>query len=274
MKGQSRTLVFSALLLSLLATALHVASTVPVEPEDESGFNYIPGSERGPENWGYLKEEWSACSEGQEQSPIDLAREDVDVIWGAGHLRRNYNPTKAYVMNRGHDIMLGWDERGAGSIKLHGRDYFLQQCHWHHPSEHAIDGRRYPLELHMVHLAAEAPHKIVVVGLLYEIGKRNAFINQVLGGIWPEMMTLREKIEVGRIDPRDIIKDGQSYYRYKGSLTTPPCTEGVVWIVNQKISSVSEDQIRLLRRLVGDGARAIPAVRGLARAEGIGGGRD
>ncbi|KAK3445443.1 hypothetical protein EUGRSUZ_A01642 [Eucalyptus grandis] len=260
MQSQSKTLVFSAFLLSLLATSLHAASTPSGEVEDETGFSYIVGSERGPENWGYLEEEWRACSEGRMQSPIDLARENVEVIPHLGDLRRNYKPSYAYVMNRGHDLRLRWDDGRAGSIEVDGREYFLQQCHWHHPSEHAIDGKRYQLELHMVHstLDAEVAGNTVVVGLLYEIGEPNAFISEVLRRVTCEThgeeMEAGEEIEVGVIDPREIIRGEHSYYRYMGSLTTPPCTEGVKWIVNKQPSSVTEEQIWSLRHLVDDGA--------------------
>ncbi|KAF8042654.1 hypothetical protein BT93_A1098 [Corymbia citriodora subsp. variegata] len=258
MKSQGKSLVFSALLLSLLATSFHVASTQSGEVEDETGFSYIVGSERGPENWGYLKEEWRACSEGRMQSPIDLARENVDVIPYRGDLRRNYMPSHAYVMNRGYDLRLRWNNEWAGTIKVDGRHYFLQQCHWHHPSEHAIDGRRYPLELHMVHstLDEEVANNTVVVGLMYKIGEPNAFIDEVLTRIMSkthhQAIEVKEEIEIGEIDPREIIRGEHSYYRYKGSLTTPPCTEGVKWIVNKQPSSVTKEQIKLLRHLVDD----------------------
>ncbi|KAF8042653.1 hypothetical protein BT93_A1097 [Corymbia citriodora subsp. variegata] len=257
MKSQGKTLVSSALLLSLLATSLHVASTQSGEVEDETGFSYIVGSDRGPEKWGYLKEEWRACSEGRMQSPVDLAGEHVDVTPYRG-LRRNYERSHAYVKNRGHDLRLRWKE--AGSIEVDGRPYFLQQCHWHHPSEHAINNRSYPLELHMVHSASDAgvEDNTVVVGLMYEIGEPNAFIDEVLRRIMSEThckeIEVKEEIEIGVIDPRKITWGEHSYYRYNGSLTTPPCTEGVKWIVNKEPSSVSEEQIWLLRRLVDDGA--------------------
>ncbi|KAK2971109.1 hypothetical protein RJ640_024054, partial [Escallonia rubra] len=109
--------------------------------EDESEFDYDDGGPKGPSRWGELKEEWSACKTGEMQSPIDVSSRTVDVIPNSAGLTRNYKPSNATIVNRGHDISLKW-VGDAGSVRINGTDYDLQQCHWHSPSEHTVYGRR------------------------------------------------------------------------------------------------------------------------------------
>ncbi|GLT69091.1 hypothetical protein SLA2020_412700 [Shorea laevis] len=110
------------------------------EVDDEREFDYDEKSEKGPARWGELHPEWSMCTNGTMQSPIDLMDERVEIVSHLGRLKRSYNPSTATLTNRGHDIMLKWDG-GAGYIEINGTQYVLQQCHWHSPSEHTINGK-------------------------------------------------------------------------------------------------------------------------------------
>ncbi|KAJ6937656.1 hypothetical protein NC652_012074 [Populus alba x Populus x berolinensis] len=131
-------------------------------------------------------------------------------------------------------MQLKW-ESGAGIIEINGTEYVLNQCHWHSPSEHTIDGERFALELHMVHESLDG--KIAVVGILYKIGRPDSFLSSTV---------------VGVVDPRNIKIGSRKYYRYLGSLTTPPCTENVVWTVVKKVRTVTKEQVQLLRVAVHD----------------------
>ncbi|KAJ4843731.1 hypothetical protein Tsubulata_044880 [Turnera subulata] len=214
----------------------------------------MEGSEKGPAYWGDLKEEWAACKSGGLQSPIDMSSQRVKVIRNPGKLKKNYKPGNATIKNRGHDIMVKWEENKAGSMKMNGTEYFLQQSHWHSPSEHTINGRRYDLELHMVHASHEpdVENKILVIAVLYKIGKPDAFLSKFVR----DMVSIADsdtERPVGCIDPSEIIEtNGRKYYRYMGSLTTPPCSEGVIWTIKKKIRTVSRNQIRALREAVHD----------------------
>jgi carbonic anhydrase len=146
-----------------------------LHPDDELEFSYVCGSENGPENWGKIKEEWATCGSGRMQSPIDLS---VSVSGHLAYLNHTYRPAEASVVNRGHDIMLKFHgDAGAGSLWINGTAYHLTQLHWHSPSEHSVNGRRYNMELHMVHLSAD--NKAAVIGLLYKIGRHNDFLHKV-----------------------------------------------------------------------------------------------
>ncbi|KAF3441798.1 hypothetical protein FNV43_RR15713 [Rhamnella rubrinervis] len=231
----------------------HLASVTAQEVEDESEFDYRRGSEKGPGKWGELKKEWAACKNGGMQSPIDLSNRRVKIIPKLGMLKNSYQPGNATLKNRGHDISLQWEMGKAGSIYLNGSEYLLQQCHWHSPSEHTINGRRYDMELHMVHMSQDTSvkHKIAVVGLLYKIGPPDAFLSKLMGHVTP-MSDEKEGKNMGMINPQEIKLGGKKYYRYMGSLTVPPCTEGVVWTLNKKLSTVSREQVNLLREAVHD----------------------
>ncbi|PQP95971.1 alpha carbonic anhydrase 7-like [Prunus yedoensis var. nudiflora] len=217
--------------------------------ENAIEFEYKAGSKKGPEHWGELKKEWKTCKDGKSQSPIDL-RDGVatKVNSSLEHFKVSYNPAKAMIDNEGPVIaMIVW-EGDAGSISINGTDYILRQCHWHSPSEHSINGKRYDLELHMVHRAKN--NNVAVV--TKEIASMTDVEKDVqLGVIDPRKM---KAAQTGFQDAkkRKMIKASTKFYRYMGSLTTPPCTEGVTWTINKQVLSVSKSQVKLLQQVVFD----------------------
>ena len=126
-------------------------------------------------------------------------------------------------------------EGDAGDLVINGTAYRLRQLHWHAPTEHTVGGRRYDMELHLVHESAAG--KAAVVGVLYEVG---AAPDPFLSALEPAIGRVAERRDmeedVGVVDPRRARGRASVYYRYMGSLTTPPCTEGVVWTVFQKVN--------------------------------------
>ncbi|KAK4481106.1 hypothetical protein RD792_011977 [Penstemon davidsonii] len=221
------------------------------EVEDEREFDYAERGERGPRKWGMLRPEWAACNNGTFQSPIDMCNERVKII--SKPERRNYRVSNATVRNRGHDIQIQWFG-DAGSIYINGTEYPLRYAHWHSPSEHTIHGRRYDMELHLVHLNTDPNGKvrIAVVGVLYKIGKPNGFLSKLMRSISSMINKGGEEINIGMVDPNEIRVRTKRYYRYKGSLTIPPCTEGVIWTISKKVKTVSYEQVKLLREAVHD----------------------
>ncbi|CAH1442042.1 unnamed protein product [Lactuca virosa] len=242
--------------LLLLLIILHPIRIYAQEVEDEREFDYIKGSRKGPLKWGELHKEWYACNNGKMQSPIDLSNKRVDIIHKSNKLARSYKPCIAIIANRGHDIAVHW-ESNAGSIEINGTVFSLIQAHWHSPSEHTINGRRYSLELHMVHKTTDptSKHKIAVIGVLYKIGKPNPFLTKLIPNITSLVKEDKEHGHPGVIDPREIQMSCRRYYNYIGSLTVPPCTEGVVWTISKKVRTVSLDQVKLLRDAVHDHAQ-------------------
>ncbi|XP_057999254.1 alpha carbonic anhydrase 4-like [Hevea brasiliensis] len=213
---------------------------------DEIPFSYIEATGRGPSKWGELDPKWRACGDGRLQSPIDIVDVNVHVFPKLGELQRDYKPANATIMSRGRDIIVQW-KGYAGNININGTIYSLQHCHWHTPSEHTFNGTRYDLELHIVH--ANLLGQITVVGILYQYGKPDSFLSKLL--LFIKSVTKQEK-DLGIINPREIVFGSRKYYRYNGSLSVPPCTEGVLWTVIKKVRTVSVKQLQALKDVVDD----------------------
>lgn len=215
----------------------------------EVEYSYNEESGRGPSKWGELKPEWKACREGRWQSPIDLRDQDVKVLPppAAADLQIQYQPAPATIKSRGHDVQVSWNGN-AGKIIVSGVPYNLQHCHWHIPTEHAINGIRYDLELHLVHKSSWGA--IAVIGILYKIGEADSFLTKLL----PSIKSVKEaETDLGVINPNDTGFWKESYYRLSGSLTSPPCEEGVIWTVFQKVRTASDEQVIALKDGVADG---------------------
>ncbi|XP_061362549.1 alpha carbonic anhydrase 7-like [Gastrolobium bilobum] len=243
-------LAMQVLIFNLL-TALVLLScpAMSEEVEDESEFNYDLKSDKGPFHWGEIKPEWSLCKNGSMQSPIDLLSKRVQIVSYLGKLQLNYQPSNATLENRGHDIKLEWLE-GKSYLQIKGIQYVLKQFHWHSPSEHTIDGRRFDLELHMVH---ETPSgQTAVIGVLYKIGRPDPFLSLLKNHLEAISNSTGAKRAVGVVDPRLIKIDTTQYYRYIGSLTTPPCDENITWTIVREVRCVSKEQIELLQVAVHD----------------------
>ncbi|CAM0908237.1 unnamed protein product [Alopecurus aequalis] len=239
----------------LLFSAAVILSAIPAArayegPNHEEEFSYSPDAKNGPAHWGEIKEEWSACGKGNMQSPIDLSSSHVSLVRHLGYLNNSYHPAQATIINRGHDIMVRFDG-DAGSVSINSIVYYLRQVHWHSPTEHSVDGRLYDMELHMVH--ESAAKKVAVIGVFYEIGAQDAFLHKLEPYL--EMIADQKNREekVGVMDPRAVRGRASVYYRYMGSLTAPPCTEGVIWTILKRVRTVSKHQLELLQKAVEDG---------------------
>ncbi|KAK6149119.1 hypothetical protein DH2020_016644 [Rehmannia glutinosa] len=228
----------------LFCSIFFAANADDFEVEDESPFTYDSKTEKGPHNWGNLNHKWKACGNGRFQSPIDLNNDRVTVLPTLGHLKRTYKPARAVIRNRGHDISVAWED-DAGGVVINGTEYKLRQCHWHTPAEHTMDGKRFKMEIHMVHNNSHG--QIAVVGIMYKLGRPDPFLGKLLQSI---KTVDHEGQNVGVVDPWEIKFGSRKYFRYIGSLTVPPCTEGVLWTILKKVRTVSLEQMRALRDAV------------------------
>ncbi|KAF3661131.1 Alpha carbonic anhydrase 7 [Capsicum annuum] len=164
------------------------------EVEDQVEFSYKEGSKKGPSKWGELHKEWKTCKIGKMQSPIDISSCGIKKKRKLGH-KKLYKPSNSTLRNRGHDISLHW-HGDAGSILMNGTKYPLLQIHWHSPSEHTINGRRYALELHMVHHNTDEKleNKIVVNAVLYKFGRPDTLLFIVQPVSKSQVKLLREAV--------------------------------------------------------------------------------
>jgi carbonic anhydrase len=212
--------------------------------------------EAGPANWGRLKPEFNVCAIGKRQSPINI-EEGKTLAGPAEPVQFRYTPSNATVINNGHTIQV--DVQGDNSITVRGSTYRLAQFHFHTPSEEQVNYKRFPMVAHLVHKNDEG--QLAVVAILLEQGSPNELINKV----WTYMpldagdrvQMPNEILNLGEILPVD-----QRYFQFIGSLTTPPCTEGVLWMVMKQPMQISKAQYRLFTQLYANNARPVQPVNG------------
>ena len=234
-----------------LAAAHRAAKTAHAGAAHAAHWSY--GGEGGPDQWGSLKDEFSTCSSGLRQSPIDIRggiRVQLDPV------QFDYRPSGFRVIDNGHTVQVNV---GAGNtIEVMGRRFELVQFHFHRPSEERIDGRQFDMVAHLVHKDLDG--KLAVVAVLLERGS----VQPLVQTIWNNL-PLEKHDEVaarGAIDLNALLPAERSYYTYMGSLTTPPCSEGVLWMVMRQPIAVSQGQIDIFSRLYPMNARPIQSAAG------------
>jgi len=219
--------------------------------------------EAGPEHWAELSPKYEKCGTGTRQTPIDLASGDA-VPMGLEDVEFQYGATEATVLNNGHTIQVNVPEGNA--IVLDGVSYGLVQFHFHTPSEHTIDGASYPLELHLVH--KDESGNLAVVGVMLEKGEKNP----VLAQVWGKSLPKSEGKEVALKSPLDLnalLPSDRAAYRYLGSLTTPPCSEGVKWIVMKSSVTMTTKQIAAFKKLFPMNARPLQPINARSIVEDV-----
>ncbi|MBK3331479.1 carbonic anhydrase family protein [Persephonella atlantica] len=197
--------------------------------------------ETGPQHWGDLKSEYIMCKIGKNQSPVDLSRiVEADLK----KLQINYSSGGNSVTNNGHTIKVSYEP--GSYIVVDGIRFELKQFHFHAPSEHKVKGKSYPFEAHFVH--ADKDGNLAVIGVLFKEGKKNPVIEK----IWKNLPETGKTVKLAhKVNAYDLLPEEKKYYRYSGSLTTPPCSEGVRWIVMKEEMELSKEQIQKFRELMG-----------------------
>ncbi|MCE9575953.1 MAG: carbonic anhydrase family protein [Deltaproteobacteria bacterium] len=203
----------------------------------------------GPATWGKLEDEWKTCGVGKAQSPIDIMPHKSN----ASAIEFDYHPGKATVVDNGHTLQVNVAP-GSG-ITIDGHRYELVQFHVHTPSEHTLAGDRYALEVHLVH--KDDKGKLAVIGVLFDEGTPSPVLDAVWKK-WPSKQN-QEKTLASKFDPSTLLPANRNVYRYEGSLTTPPCSEGVVWNVMRRTMSESPAHLALLRKHYPNNARPVVA---------------
>jgi carbonic anhydrase len=207
----------------------------------------------GPAHWSHLNPEYATCGVGKHQSPIDIRgakKADLPAIQFA------YAPFSPTVVNNGHTIQVNVPAGSAITVGDHR--YELLQFHFHTPSEEAVNGKHAPLVAHFVHKDAEG--KLAVVAVLFEVGGESAALAPVFAKL-PAKAGTDAALE-GALDPATILPAKQGYYEFEGSLTTPPCTEGVRWLVLEARATVSKAQLDAFRKLYPHNARPVQPLNG------------
>jgi carbonic anhydrase len=212
----------------------------------------------GPDHWADLSEAYSLCRSGTEQSPIDLT--DPVLVETSSWLERigdkllteGQRATAMDLVDNGHTIQVTNDIPLVAIVD--GTEFELVQYHFHAPSEHTVNGRHSPLEVHFVHKSAGG--ELAVVGVLVEEGAHDPLWDVVISAL-PMRPGDERHLRDLDLDPRDIRPQAESYYRYQGSLTTPPCTENVKWIVPAETKALSPDQMSAIVSRLHDNNRPV-----------------
>jgi carbonic anhydrase len=265
------SIVLSALFMLLQAACNGSKPAVPVQeqakappaktraaapPAGDPVWGYE--ASEGPSKWGSLSPKWAVCSSGKMQSPIDIektARMDLPELraeFKPAVLKIVHHEHMADVINTGHSIQVNYTE--GDTLKVGGEEFQLLQYHFHSPSEHTVGGKHFPIEMHMVHKSAN--EKLAVVGVFIEEGKHNSAFDPVWSNL-PSSKSVQHHLEHVTVDVNQLLPTSKTTYRYDGSLTTPPCSEGVKWIVMTDPVQISAQQINAFRNVMKDNNRPV-----------------
>ena len=244
--NQARAAALSGQMASAVKT--QVTKTAEV-PGSDAGWAYE--GETGPHAWGRLKPEFNLCAAGRRQTPISI--EEGNTLQGpAEPIVFNYLPSNATVVNNGHTIQV--DVQGDNTITVRGSSYRLLQFHFHTPSEEQINFKRFPMSAHLVHRNAEG--QLAIVAVLLDLGSASPLIDKV----WTYMpLDVGDRVRMPNehLNLAELLPTDQRYYQFMGSLNTPPCSEGVLWMVLKTPVTISRAQLKLFSQLYPNNARPI-----------------
>jgi carbonic anhydrase len=240
-------------LACLTAISVFFSACTPDEEEEFcEHFHWSYHGEYGPDTWAECE---TGCG-GNMQSPVDLTNAVVDPNLTAPD--GSYGTTDIELIHNGHAIELKYD---TGSVMMYqGVSYYLRQVHFHTGSEHQQDGTQYLMEVHLVHSNAANTHK-VVIGVFIDQGAANPFLASLIGHLPAakgDTVTSAESVHIQDVFP----SSAAGFYTYEGSLTTPPCTETVTWIVLDTPATATDAQISAFNSLVPNNYRPLQALNG------------
>ena len=226
----------------------------PIRPD--SALNWAYEGAGGPQAWGKLQPEFSLCASGKRQSPINI--EESQTLRGpAEPLQFNYQSSNATVRNDGHTIEV--NVVGDNALTVRGSTYKLVQLHFHHPAEERVNNQGFAMVVHLLH--KNSAGQFAMLAVLLEPGQANALINKV----WTYMpLDKGDQVPMpaGMLDLNELLPKDQRYYQFFGSLTTPPCTEDVLWLILKQTATASKEQIKLFSQLFPNNARPMQAING------------
>ena len=242
-------------MIKRLSAALAASSMIMSSAAVASGWAYE--GEHGAEHWGDLDPAFATCARGNMQSPVDLGEANTT---GAVSVSTSYHAAPLAILNNGHTVQANLP--GGSTMRSGSKTFRLMQVHFHAQSEHTLNRRHFPLEAHFVH--ASDTGELAVLGVVFTWGAYNAELQKLIDAAPQTEAVPVEHAEV-IFDPAKLLPQGEpgiSVYRYMGSLTTPPCTEGVNWHVAVKPVEASEAQMAQLRAIMHDNARPVQPLNG------------
>lgn len=217
---------------------------LPRGPQAQWKTHWSYAGADGPEHWGDLDPAYATCRDGKEQSPIDIRDAKLAQL---PELRFEYKTGPIKIINNGYTAVRVNYAPGNGNFLVVGdKRYELVQFHFHRPSEEQINGRAYDMVIHLMHKGSDG--KVVAVAVLLREGSANATVRE-LWKYMPQTPGAEHEVPGVEINPTGLLPRETSYYRYEGSVTAPPCTEGVTWFVLKTPMIVSSAQISAFAKL-------------------------
>ncbi|NHZ34595.1 carbonic anhydrase family protein [Massilia sp. CCM 8692] len=210
----------------------------------------------GPAKWGGLKSDYVICKTGHAQSPIDI-RTNATTKSQLDPIVFEYQPSPLKIIDNGHTVQVNYAP-GSG-MSIGGVRHELLQFHFHTPSEERINGKQYPLGLHLVHKNAD--NKLAVVAVLFKLGKENPALTNIFNNL-PKEAEVEQAVDGVTIDMTGILPPTQGYYNFPGSLTTPPCSEEANWFVLKTPVEMSKAQLAQFHKLYKHNARPVQHLNG------------
>ncbi len=255
----------------LLIASLLVISNIGYAKIAEPNLDWSYTGNTGEQFWGQLNPAYQLCATGKNQSPVDIQK----AIPQPGHsLEFHYRPLfinalqrnlshlrssdKKITVNHGHNLQLNFKPNRLDYISDHRERYYLRQLHFHTPSENLLNGKIFPLEIHLLHQSSTG--NLAVVGIFIKPGQENSELAKLLHHL-PSIKKWRHGLNGLTINLYKLLPSTKSFYSFSGSLTTPPCSEGVKWLVMAEPIAASAAQITKLKQLIGiENARSAQAL--------------
>jgi carbonic anhydrase len=231
------------------ASAGHHAHAAASASAGAHATHWTYGGDTGPSFWGDLETKNATCKTGTKQSPIDIptkpdpGTKDKD----AAKLSVDYLPIAMSIQNNGHAIVV--PNQANNYLMLGKKRYELLQLHFHSPSEHTIAGKRFELEMHLVHKAGDG--QLAVVGVLFGAGDTPEQLADLFKRLPKEVTSEAQPVKAKPLNVAPLVSLAEGYYHYDGSLTTPPCSEGVLWFVMKKNFAIGQKDVDRYRELFG-----------------------
>jgi len=239
---------------SALAATTHSAPHAPGHGSVHWGYM----GAHGPEAWGKLAPEFATCAKGKRQSPVDLVDRELTGL-NLDPLQFEYGPSPFRLEHNGHTVEVRLPAEQA--LVTRGKRYPLVQFHFHSPAEEKINGKSFALDAHFVHRSEDG--ELAVVALLFEEGASNPQLQRLWDNMPLDAGDRVLSVEGSTFNPISLLPaDRRAYVQFIGSLTTPPCTEGVVWTVLRQVVTASPEQIAVFRKLIGTNARPVQPLNG------------
>lgn len=240
-------MLFTRLYLALFVLPLSAAAAVsPTAHWEYAG-------EHGPAHWSHISKDYEGCALGHTQSPIDIRSAEMHA--DLPKLEFHYAPSPLHIINNGHTIQVNMDP--GSTLKIGDKSYTLVQFHFHTPSEERIKGKPYDMVAHLVH--KDDAGKLAVVAVLFKVGAENPTLPMIWQNM-PRFATPEHTVASLNFNAADLLPTKAAYYNFEGSLTTPPCSEGVNWFVMKQPVSLSAKQLKFFHAYYDHNARPVQAL--------------